>query len=230
MMVRFLLLAAHAGLSMTLTACGSTDRPPTAPSPPSAIEVDHTRTPLELSSDPYLLQLNGFDATYDGTSRPCTPLGVPSNGKSVTTFLWFIRDGDEWVGRPRPPYASTLAMRVRRTGSSILGVAFEGTIDGSAADEFDPVMGKIDLVFNVEQDGEVEGVATPAAAGGRFPSRLAGTLRGHFSFANAAREVATCTSAQFYLEPRVSGLPAGWMELEPSGLEPPFQDDLRPRR
>jgi hypothetical protein len=192
---------AGAFLWLTLAGCGSDTPPPTAPSSPPAADIDYTRTPLELTSGRYRLQVNGFDSTYDGTSRPCTPLGVPSTGKALTTALWFTRDGDEWVGRPRSPPASTLTMRLRRVGSSIMGVAFEGTIEGSAADEIDPVMGKLDLVFNVEQDGRLDGMATPTALDSVVPARLAGTLHGHFSFANSAREVATCTSAQFYLEP-----------------------------
>ena len=194
-------------LCAAIAACGSGDRPPTAPSPPPSAEIDFTRTPLELTAERYLLQLSGSDATYDGTSRPCTPLGVPSNGKWVTTFLWFTREGDEWVGRSRPPYVSTLTVRVRRVSSSILGVAVDGTIDGSAVDEFDPVMGKLELGFNVEQDGRLEGTLTPTAAGSAVPARMAGSLRGHFSFANFAREVATCTAVQFYLEPRPPGPP-----------------------
>jgi hypothetical protein len=192
---------AGACLLLTLSGCGSATPPPTAPSSPPAADIDYTRTPLELASGPYRLQVNGFDVTYDGTSRPCTPLGIPSTGKALTTALWFTRESDDWVGRPRPPVASTLTMRLRRVGSSIMGVTFEGTIEGSAADEHDPAMGKLDLVFNVEQDGRLQGTATPTAANSIVPARLAGTLRGHFSFANSAHEVATCTSAQFYLEP-----------------------------
>lgn len=194
-------------LGAATAACSSEEPPPTSPSPPPAVDLDYTRTPLALTSERHLLQLNGPDLSPDLARQECTPLGLPSVGKWLTTFLWFEREGDEWVGRSRPPYVSTLTMRLRRVSSSILGVAVEGNIEGSASDEFDPVMGKLDLVFDVEQDGRLEGTLSPAAAGGAVPSRLGGWLRGHFSFAGSAREVATCTSVQFYLEPRPPGPP-----------------------
>lgn len=194
-------------LGAALAACGSGSTPPTSPSPPPVVEIDYTRTPLELSSDRYLLQVSGADASYDGSTRPCSPLGVPSVGKWVTTFLWFARDGDAWIGRSRPPYRSTLTMRLRRVGSSILGVMVDGSVDGYAADEFDPVMGTLNLVFDVEPGGRVEGTLSPTAAGGIGTGRLSGSLHGALSFAGGASEVATCTSVQFYLEPRPAGPP-----------------------
>ena len=194
-------------LMAALAGCGSGDTPPTTPSPPPAVDVDYTRTPLEFAPDRYLIQIDGGDLTFDGASRPCSPLGVPSLGKSLNTFLWFTRDGDEWIGRSRPPHVSTLTMRVRRVSSSILGIVTEGSVDGYAADEPDPVAGKLNLIFDVEQAGRLEGTMSPAIGGGMASGRMSGILRGHFSFAGGAFEVATCTSVQFYLEPRPAGPP-----------------------
>jgi hypothetical protein len=196
-------------LGALVIACGSPAPGPTSPSPPPSTDAvpDYTRTPLEFSSDRYLLYVSGGDVAYDGVERPCTPLGVPSVGKWVTTFLWFTRDGETWVGRSRPPYASTLTIRLHRVDSTILGVKVEGTADGYAADEFDPVLGKLNLVFDVERPAMLEGVLSPAAAGGLVPGRLSGSMHGHFAFAGGHFEVATCTSVQFYLEPKPPGPP-----------------------
>ncbi|MFI5076934.1 MAG: hypothetical protein ACHQRO_06305, partial [Vicinamibacteria bacterium] len=106
---------------------------PTAPTPP-AIDLSRTDTPLELSAERYLLQLIGNDLSDDPALPPCSPILVPRGGKFVTTFLWFRWEGDELVGRSRPPYAASLEIRLRRVSSSILGVVVNGTVTGAAPD------------------------------------------------------------------------------------------------
>ena len=45
--------------------------------------------------------------------------------------------GDELVGRSRPPYAATVELRIRRVGSSVLGVDVTGTVTGAVPDQYD---------------------------------------------------------------------------------------------
>ena len=111
--------------------CGGGASPPTAPTPP-ALDLSRTDTPLALSAERYLLQLIGNDLSDDPALPACSPIVVPRGGKFVTTFLWFQWEGDELVGRSRPPYAATLEIRLRRVSSSILGVVVDGTVTGAA--------------------------------------------------------------------------------------------------
>jgi hypothetical protein len=202
-------------------ACGGAAQP-TAPSPPAAIEPDWANAPLELSPERYLLQLSGGDLTGDPTYPPCSPVLVPRAGKWVTTFLWFAWEGSELVGRPRPPYRSTLELRLRRVSGTELGVVIAGSVRGSAHDEYDFIQGERDSIFNVDGEVTVSGTIAPHAAGFVDGARLGGRFQGPTSFTDSTGALSQCTNVQYYLEVRRPG----GLDDDPS--VPPLFPGFRP--
>jgi len=187
--------------------CDGHAAPPTAPSPP-AVDLSRTDTPLALSSERYLLQLIGNDLSDDPTLPPCSPILIPRGGKFVTTFLWFEWQGDELVGRSRPPYAATLEMRLRRVSSSILGVVVTGTVTGAVPDEYDRLMGQRDTTFYAEGDSVgLSGLVSPRIRDDALGPTLSGWMRGPIAFRDAWGSVSFCSNAQYYLEPARPGGP-----------------------
>jgi hypothetical protein len=192
--------------SCLVVACDD-GRPPTAPSPPPSLQPDWANLPLAISDERYSLEITGADAVGDPSLPPCSPPNTPPGGKSVNTFVWFARDGDEFVGRSRPPYGATIEMRLRRVGSSILGVAIAGTVTGSVVDEYDRFLGKRNAVFNAYSPVSLEGTTAPRAATDRRGSALGGLLRGQIGFNDSAGWASFCTSVRFHLEPAPPGGP-----------------------
>jgi hypothetical protein len=187
---------------MTAAACGDGGRQGMAPTAPSPVDLSRTDTPLELSSERYLIQIIGNDLSDDPGLPPCAPILVPQGGKFVTSFLWFHWEGDELVGRSRPPYAATLEMRLRRVSSSLLGVAVAGTVSGAVPDEYDRVMGKRDTTFVV--DGGVltlTGTVSPRIRDDAFGPTLSGWVRGPIAFRDASGAVSRCSNAYYHLDP-----------------------------
>jgi hypothetical protein len=217
---RGLIAATWVACCLVLTGgCSSDASLPTAPTPtPTPIDLSRTDTPLELRAERYLLQLIGNDLSDDPALPPCSPILVPRGGKFVTTFLWFQREGDELVGRSRPPYAATLELRLRRLSSSILGVAVAGTVSGSAPDEYDRVMGQRDTTFTAEGGAvALSGLVSPRIRDDALGPTLGGWMRGPISFSDAAGWVSQCSNAQYYLEPAPPGGPHDDPTLPPYG-------------
>ena len=188
-------------------SCGGGESHATAPTPP-AIDLSRTDTPLELSTERYLLQLIGNDLSDDPALPACSPILVPRGGKLVTTFLWFRREGDELVGRSRPPYAATLEIRLRRVSSSILGIVVSGTVTGAAPDEYDRIMGQRDTTFSTEAGSvTLSGLVGPRIRDDALGPALSGWMRGPIAFRDAFGAVSSCTNAQYYLEPARPGGP-----------------------
>ena len=192
---------------LAANGCGGGEPAPTAPTPPPVIDLERRDAPLALSADRYLLQLLAGDLSDDPAAPPCDTLGLPRAGKTLTTWLWFAWEGDELVGRSRPPYNSSLEMRLHRVGSSLLGVTVAGTLTGHARDEYDPLLGKLDLTFNVEEPAAVEGLVTPSTRSDTIPPRVGGRVRGHFSFGDSHHDFSLCTTVWYYLEVRPPGGP-----------------------
>jgi hypothetical protein len=194
---------------------------PTAPSPLPVVEPDRTNTPLEWSAERYYLEIMGGDLSGDPLLPPCSPFLLPAGGKSVNTFLWFEWEGDELVGRSRPPYRATIEMRLRRVSSSLLGIAITGTVTGSVPDEYDRVLGRRDAVFNVDGPVTMEGTVPPRAALDRRGPVLGGLLRGPSSFNDSRGLPAFCTNVRYFLEPA----PPGGVHDDPS--VPPLVSNVR---
>lgn len=192
---------------LAANGCGGGQPVPTAPTVLPTIDLDRRDAPLVLSSDRYLLQVLAGDLSDDPETPPCDTIGLPRAGKVLTTWLWFAWEGDELVGRSRPPYNSSLEMRLHRVGSSLLGVTVAGTLTGHARDEYDPLLGKLDLTFNVEEPAAVEGVVTPSSRSDPIPPRVGGRVRGHFSFGDSHHDFSLCTTVWYYLEVRPPGGP-----------------------
>jgi hypothetical protein len=152
-----------------------------------------------------MLQVSGGDLTGDPAYPPCSPVNTPRAGKWVTTFLWFAWEGDELVGRPRPPYRSTLEMRLRRVSGTVLGVLITGIVRGSAHDEYDYIQGERDSSFNVDGDVVVSGTVAPHAAGFIDGASLGGRVQGPTSFTDSGGAISRCTNVQYYLEVRRPG-------------------------
>jgi hypothetical protein len=185
---------------------GGGSSPPTAPTPP-AIDLSRTDTPLELSRERYLLQLIGNDLSDDPALPACSPIAVPRGGKFVTTFLWFEPEGDELVGRSRPPYAASLEVRLRRVSSSIVGVVVAGTVTGAAPDEYDRILGQRDTTFSAESGVAISGLVSPRIRDDALGPTVSGWMRGPIAFRDALGAVSQCTNAQYYLEPARPGGP-----------------------
>ena len=187
--------------------CHEQASPPTAPTPP-VIDLSRTDTPLELSTERYLLQLIGNDLSDDPTLPACSPILVPRGGKFVTTFLWFEWQGDDLVGRSRPPYAATLEIRLRRVSSSIGGVVVNGTVTGVAPDEYDILMGQRDTAFSADGGAvTLSGLVSPRIRGDALGPTLSGWMRGAIAFRDTRGAVSFCSNAQYYLEPARPGGP-----------------------
>jgi hypothetical protein len=192
---------------MVAWGCGGSTTTPNAPTP-SAIDLSRTDTPLALSAERYLLQLIGHDLSDDPTLPACSPILVPRGGKFVTTFLWFEWQGDELVGRSRPPYAATLEIRLRRVSSSIGGVVVHGTVTGAAPDEYDRIMGQRDTAFNAEGGAvTLSGLVGPRIRDDALGPTLSGWMRGSIAFRDSWGAVSRCSHAQYYLEPARPGGP-----------------------
>jgi hypothetical protein len=191
------------------SACDGNRRAPTAPTVAlPTIDLSRTDTPLALSSERYLLQLIGNDLSDDPALPPCSPILVPRGGKMVTTFLWFAWEGDELVGRSRPPYAASLEIRLRRVSSSILGVVVAGTVTGAAPDEYDRVLGQRDTTFMAEAGPlTLSGLVAPRFRDDAPGPFLSGWMRGPIAFTDSLGWVSHCTNAQYYLEPSRPGGP-----------------------
>jgi hypothetical protein len=188
--------------------CDGGANQPTAPSSLPVIDLSRTDTPLELSTERYLLQLIGNDLSDDPSLPPCSPMFVPRAGKFVTTFVWFRWEGNELVGRSQPPYAATLEIRLRRVSSSIVGVVVEGTVTGAVPDEYDRIMGQRDTIFSAEGNGvTLSGLVTPRIRDDALGPALSGWMRGPIAFRDNAGAVSLCTNAQYYLEPARPGGP-----------------------
>jgi len=203
---RPLALLALAG-SLAAVRCGAGEPPPVAPTPLPVIDLERRDTPLALSADRYLLQLQAGDLSDDPATPPCDTLGLPRAGKTLTTWLWFGWEGDELVGRSRPPYNSSLEMRLHRVSSSLLGVVVAGTLTGYARDEYDPLLGALDLTFNIYDPAAVEGIVTPPIPDERITPRVGGRMRGHFSFDDSHHDSSLCTTVWYYLEVHPPGGP-----------------------
>ena len=201
-------------LALVAVACDQPDRP-TTPSPrppPPPIEPDRSNMPLEWSGERYYLEINGGDMSSDPALPPCSPPSVPADGKSVNTFVWFVWEGDELVGRSRPPYAATIEMRMHRVSSSILGVAIAGTVSGAVVDEYDRFLGKRNAVFNTQGPVTMEGTVPPRASIDPRGPVLGGLLRGQSGFNDNQGAASFCTSVRYYLEPA----PPGGIHDDPS--------------
>ena len=164
----------------------------------------------------------------------------------MTTFLWFRWEGDELVGRSRPPYAATLEIRLRRVSSSILGVVVGGTVTGAAPDEYDRIMGQRDTTFSAEGGAvALSGLVSPRIRDDALGPTLSGWMRGPIAFRDAAGAVSLCTNAQYYLEPARPGGPHDdptvppfvparrgprQLELWPRAMEPASQPPGGPDR
>ena len=204
---RIRLAVGLAGSLLLASGCDGRGNSPTAPTPP-IVDLSRTDTPLELSTERYLLQLMGNDLSDDPTLPACSPILVPRGGKFVTTFLWFEPQGDELVGRSRPPYAATLEIRLRRVSSSIVGVVVSGTVSGAAPDEYDLLMGQRDTTFSAE-GGVVglSGLVSPRIRDDAAGPTLSGWMRGSIAFRDTRGAVSLCSNAQYYLEPARPGGP-----------------------
>ena len=187
-------------------SCGGRDSAPTAPTVP-AIDLSRTDTPLYLSTERYLLQLIGNDLSDDPALPPCRPILVPRGGKFVTTFLWFQWEGEELVGRSRPPYAATAVIRLRRVSSSIGGVIVDGTVTGTVPDEYDRIMGQRDTTFSADGAVTLSGLVTPRIRDDALGPTLSGWMRGPIAFRDSAGAASFCSNAQYYLEPARPGGP-----------------------
>lgn len=209
---------------LPIVAACDTDAAPTAPSPLPVVEPDRTRTPLEWSPERYHFEITGGDLSGDPALPPCSPLLVPPGGKSVNTFLWFEWQGDELVGRSRPPYRATVEVRFRRVSSSSLGVAITGTVTGSVPDEYDAVLGRRDTVFNIDDRVTMEGTVPPRATLDPRGPVLGGLLRGPSTFNDSRGAAAFCTNVRYLLQPA----PPGGIHDDPT--VPPWVPGLRRER
>jgi hypothetical protein len=187
-------------------SCGGRGSAPTAPTVP-AIDLSRTDTPLYLSTERYLLQLIGNDVSDDPALPPCSPILVPRGGKFITTFLWFQWEGEELVGRSRPPYAATAVIRLRRVSSSIGGVIVDGTVTGTVPDEYDRIMGQRDTTFSADGAVTLSGLVTPRIRDDALGPTLSGWMRGPIAFRDSAGAASFCSNAQYYLEPARPGGP-----------------------
>jgi hypothetical protein len=207
---RIAALAPAMALLAVLVACGG-DSAPTAPSTPPppptppSILPDPTTTPLQWSDERYFLQIIGGDMTDIPSQPPCSPPSVPAGGKTINTFVWFTWEGDELVGRSRPPYGATIEIRMRRLSSSILGVAITGTLTGGTPDEYDYILGRRDSVFNTYEPLKMEGVVPPRSAIDPRGPVLGGLLTGHSAFNDRQGTTSFCTNVRYYLEPSAPG-------------------------
>ena len=189
-------------------ACNDGGHQAVVPTAPSPVDLSRTDTPLELSSERYHLQIIGNDLSDDPALPPCSPILVPRGGKFVTTFLWFHWEGDELVGRSRPPYAATLEMRLRRVSSSLLGVAVAGSVSGTVPDEYDRAMGRRDTTFSVEGAPiTLTGTVSPRIRDDVFGPTLSGWMRGSIAFRDTSGAVSHCTNAYYHLDPARPGGP-----------------------
>jgi hypothetical protein len=208
-------------LGLACASCRS--ETPAAPSPSPEVDVTNLDPPLRLSEERYFLQLSAMDLTEDFRVW-CQPIGVPRAGKFLTTFVWFEPSGDEYIGRARAPYRSTLEIRLRRTGWSLGIASLQGTVAGTVHDEYDRALGLRDLVFEVAPgtSATFSGIATQQGpASSAPPPVIAGTAEGTLTFRDSTGGLSRCPSASLFLQV----VPAGSPHDDPT--VPPLTPGLR---
>jgi hypothetical protein len=208
-----------------IAACSGT--PPTRPSAPAAPNVDtsDSNRPLRLSTERFQVHITAIDGEF----RPsffafCEPLQLPPAGKLVTSYVWFEQDGEGFIGRTRPPYRSTLEIRLRRTSSSPAGVLVDGTIAGFAEDEYDRFLGKRDTAVRTDP-------GPPVPVTGRVPpfnsnavgEALSGRILGPVTFYDSRGDSSRCTEVSFFMQV----LPFGGPDDDPT--QPPIAPGVRGR-
>jgi hypothetical protein len=101
-----------------------------APGAPSA-----TATPLFVAGE-YLLHIVGARLSFDPLRPPCELSLYPLAGAAVMTRVVFAAEGQWWVGRSPAGSADTLLIAVRSLEFEEMGgIAFEGTLTGTAKDQ-----------------------------------------------------------------------------------------------
>jgi hypothetical protein len=173
---------------------------PTEPSPP---DVDPPMAaPLRISAERYFLQVSASDLTSNNTPW-CQPIAVPSAGKFLSTFIWFERHGEEYIGRSRVPYRSTLEVRIRRIDAANGVATVRGTVTGAAHDEYDRLLGRRDLLITIAsgESATFTGVATQQRESPIVPPpEISGTIEGSITFSDSTGAVSRCPTAAFYFQ------------------------------
>lgn len=207
-----------AGAVLAGAGCGGKDAASTPTGP--TVDVTPRVVPLRLSTERYLLELQGFDGPESLSLPACSPILVPAGGKHVTTFVWFEEVGGEWVGRSRPPYGATIEIRLRGVGSAPGTVFVEGTLRGSVPDEYDRVWGLRDSVFRTYDSATLDGLVTPGVGSTWLGHQVSGVVRGDLIFHDRRGFTSACTYVRYWLQVR----PPGGPDDDPT--VPPYVDGV----
>lgn len=157
---------------------------------------------LHFRAGPQILDVTGFGLSSDPLYPPCSPLGAPRAGTSVSTRIMLEQSGSDWIASSTSSSSGTLRLRLIDTGSSsVVGDLVSGTIQGSGID-----MG--------EESRPPKGVtATFTGAGGaaildgtvqRTAFLTTGRITGGIDFTDGT-STGVCSAVQWLMSP-VSGI------------------------
>lgn len=178
-------------------ACAGNDG---TPSPGVPIASPLVPTPLPQSQwlrpGQYSVTIIGADFRTEPFTQICSPVGVPSGGKTVNTEIELVSDGEWLVGSTRGSDAN-LEIRLRDAGAPpvfLRGRTAVGEIKGWATDRGSSAP------FGPPPTGVTVRVGTVAAISGEtFPSlgvalSMLGSAEGTIEFSDAQNRTAVCPS------------------------------------
>lgn len=159
---------------------------------------------LNLQPGPTLLFFGGADISSDPQLPVCTNIGLPRDGKALTTKAVLTLENREWIARSASPEAGDFEIRLH--GAATIGATpiITGSVSGNAKHiqtPIDPFPKDVQLTF--VSDGGL-----PATVDGTPPSGtsklLIAYVNGSLFFADASGAGGRCTRILMMLQPLVS--------------------------
>ncbi len=152
---------------------------------------------LPLRPGRQLLTLAGFASAVDPAFPPCTPIGQPRDGTSVSTIVVLVQEGAEWVARSEPALGS-LELRLRGIGTPSGWYQVAGSVNGAAAD-----IGLMGVVRDVSVAvGRNAGGASATFDGAMSPAGtlIVGRIAGALRFSDSRGGSSTCPAIQWSMQ------------------------------
>jgi hypothetical protein len=125
---RFRLVGIVGASALMMAGCGKS-----ATAPSNGVSLPGGGS-LHFRSGPQTITFLGFGVSSDPQFPPCTPLGVPRRGTSITIEASLELVGSEWIARADPSVGTLEICIPHQATSAVQGDLIVGTASGSARD------------------------------------------------------------------------------------------------